>query len=318
MPFRLFLFSTLYWVYGKQLWIFFQDYVPEALLEYVVHRHVWNGFVLYITGFLLFVLSLRKETVKYQFGQLTWMIMTLMNVVIQSSVISVNIHNGLFWFMLPHSLIICNDIMAYFVGIAIGKKFIQSPLTRLSPNKTWEGFIGSLLFTVVFGFFFSRVLGTFDWIRCSANELALSSTCAASPLFTPQALQSYLPALQLPAFLGDLTVTPIQLHTVVFALFASIIAPFGGFFASAMKRAFQKKDFDQIIPGHGGVTDRMDCQFLIGLFIYVYYVTFIKTSITDVDSILAAVTALPLVDQQAILKALQATVGGAHNVTPHA
>jgi phosphatidate cytidylyltransferase len=30
---------------------------------------------------------------------------------------------------------------------------------------------------------------------------------------------------------------------VIFAIFASIIAPFGGFFASGFKRAFKKKDF---------------------------------------------------------------------------
>jgi phosphatidate cytidylyltransferase len=43
-------------------------------------------------------------------------------------------------------------------------------------------------------------------------------------------------------------------------LFASIIAPFGGFFASGFKRAFKIKDFGDSIPGHGGITDRMDCQ----------------------------------------------------------
>jgi hypothetical protein len=43
-------------------------------------------------------------------------------------------------------------------------------------------------------------------------------------------------------------------------LFASIIAPFGGFFASGFKRAFKIKDFSDSIPGHGGITDKMDCQ----------------------------------------------------------
>ena len=43
-------------------------------------------------------------------------------------------------------------------------------------------------------------------------------------------------------------------------MFASIIAPFGGFFASGFKRGFKIKDFGDSIPGHGGMTDRMDCQ----------------------------------------------------------
>ena len=54
----------------------------------------------------------------------------------------------------------------------------------------------------------------------------------------------------------------MQLHAVVLAMFASIIAPFGGFFASGFKRGFKIKDFGDSIPGHGGMTDRMDCQVL--------------------------------------------------------
>jgi phosphatidate cytidylyltransferase len=49
----------------------------------------------------------------------------------------------------------------------------------------------------------------------------------------------------------------------VIALFASLVAPFGGFFASGFKRALKIKDFADVIPGHGGVTDRMDCQILM-------------------------------------------------------
>ena len=48
-------------------------------------------------------------------------------------------------------------------------------------------------------------------------------------------------------------------------MFASIIAPFGGFFASGFKRGFKIKDFGDSIPGHGGMTDRMDCQVRRGL-----------------------------------------------------
>jgi CDP-diglyceride synthetase len=51
-----------------------------------------------------------------------------------------------------------------------------------------------------------------------------------------------------------------QVHAVVLAMFASIIAPFGGFFASGFKRGLKIKDFGDSIPGHGGMTDRMDCQ----------------------------------------------------------
>lgn len=46
---------------------------------------------------------------------------------------------------------------------------------------------------------------------------------------------------------------------MILSLFASLIAPFGGFFASGFKRAIKIKDFADVIPGHGGITDRMDC-----------------------------------------------------------
>lgn len=68
---------------------------------------------------------------------------------------------------------------------------------------------------------------------------------------------------------------PIQVHILVFGTFASLIAPFGGFFASGLKRTFKIKDFGDSIPGHGGITDRMDCQFIMGFFAYMYYHSFI-------------------------------------------
>ncbi len=67
----------------------------------------------------------------------------------------------------------------------------------------------------------------------------------------------------------------LQLHAVVIGLFASLIAPFGGFFASGFKRAYHKKDFGTLIPGHGGVMDRVDCQLVMGLFAYIYYTTWV-------------------------------------------
>jgi len=52
-------------------------------------------------------------------------------------------------------------------------------------------------------------------------------------------------------------ILPIQIHALVLGMFASLVAPFGGYLASGIKRAYGIKDFDSIIPGHGGVMDRM-------------------------------------------------------------
>jgi phosphatidate cytidylyltransferase len=70
----------------------------------------------------------------------------------------------------------------------------------------------------------------------------------------------------------------VHLHVFVLSLFASTIGPFGGFFASGLKRSIKIKDFSNLIPGHGGVSDRMDCQMIMGSFTYFYLITFLHES----------------------------------------
>ena len=59
------------------------------------------------------------------------------------------------------------------------------------------------------------------------------------------------------------------------ALLASLVAPFGGFFGSAVKRAYGVKDFGDTIPGHGGVTDRIDCHVVMITLAYMYLTSFL-------------------------------------------
>lgn len=70
-------------------------------------------------------------------------------------------------------------------------------------------------------------------------------------------------------------------HVFVLSLFASIVGPFGGFFASGLKRSIKIKDFSNLIPGHGGLSDRMDCQMIMGSFTYFYLSTFLVAKIFD-------------------------------------
>ncbi|MGH0176904.1 UNVERIFIED_CONTAM: hypothetical protein FKN15_014371, partial [Acipenser sinensis] len=76
--------------------------------------------------------------------------------------------------------------------------------------------------------------------------------------------------------LETVRIYPFQIHSVALSAFASLMGPFGGFFASGFKRAFKIKDFANTIPGHGGIMDRFDCQYLMATFVNVYIGSFIR------------------------------------------
>lgn len=105
-----------------------------------------------------------------------------------------------------------------------------------------------------------------------------------------------------------ITMARIYLHSFVFTVFASFIAPFGGFFASGMKRAHGIKDFDSIFPGHGGMTDRMDCQLIMAMFVFAYFHTFIGTGQVEVSRLLRQISILSLDEQKEIFKYLNTTL----------
>lgn len=169
----------------------------------------------------------------------------------------------------------------------------------MSPKKTVEGFIGGAIATLVFALYFvslaqGKQLGD-DWrnlmlcpvqrgLGVRAADLA-GCDWRAGGLFLPKPLHLYPGALGWAAqrlLSNDAAaahpVSPAQLHACVMALFASFIAPFGGFLASGFKRALKIKDFSSLIPGHGGFMDRFDCQLLMGAFAYIYVNHFMQLS----------------------------------------
>eukprot|EP00957_Ditylum_brightwellii_P174403 13279263-Ditylum_brightwellii.AAC.1 len=75
--------------------------------------------------------------------------------------------------------------------------------------------------------------------------------------------------------MGGADLSNLKQHAVAMAVFTSIVAPFGGFLASAVKRAHGAKDFGTLIPGHGGVVDRFDCQIVTAPFVYLYLQQFL-------------------------------------------
>jgi len=294
--------GTMYWIYGGLINRRFESVIEAGggWLAPLAARHTILSFSFFCIGFLAFVISLEHGLYKLQFMQFGWTVIVLLVVLVQGSAMISLIFEGIFWFFVSVSLVICNDIWAYLFGNLFGR----TPLIKLSPKKTWEGFIGGTFATLLFGFLTAVWLSRYHFLVCPKERLLeWSVACTPDPMFVPTevALPSFLASL-LP--FSSLSIPPVAFHCLVLAAFASLIAPFGGFFASGFKRALNIKDFGETIPGHGGLTDRMDCLFVMGVFANVYYSTFV-TGKVDQSSVLASVLLLPSSGQLLLFERLR-------------
>ncbi|KAG8935448.1 hypothetical protein FRC01_000055 [Tulasnella sp. 417] len=291
-----------YFLYGESMIHYFKHivYADVRFLPFA-NNHRFISFMLYVFGFMGFVGSLKKQYLRQQFGLFGWVHMSLLVIVVSSHFIVNSILEGMIWFWVPASLVICNDIFAYIWG----KLFGRTPLIALSPKKTVEGFVGALFSTIIFGFGWATLFMRYNYMICPAVDLGVNAwsniQCDPNPAFiwrtfiTPEPVQALIaPLLRIP----PITWAPFQIHTLVMAIFASLVAPFGGFFASGFKRAFNLKDFGDSIPGHGGLTDRMDCQLLMGMFAYVYYSSNVRVHRATVGSVMQIIVSSLSVDEQ--------------------
>lgn len=125
----------------------------------------------------------------------------------------------------------------------------RTPLIALSPKKTWEGFIGGALGTILAAVPLALAFSKFKWMYCPRTALEFGPLSCEPPSFVqwrtfhPTDLWNVLPEwlvdeirppLQvLPAFVRDATSSvswecmPVQIHAMVLAAFASIVGPFG-------------------------------------------------------------------------------------------
>ncbi len=118
-------------------------------------------------------------------------------------------------------LIWSSDSFAYFSGRLFGK---HKMAPKISPKKTWEGFAGGVILTLILGFF----------------------------------IEKYFPELR-----GN---------WIVVGFLVSTFAPIGDLVESQLKRTFGVKDSGNIIPGHGGILDRLDSFIICAPVVYLYFI----------------------------------------------
>lgn len=118
------------------------------------------------------------------------------------------------------------DIAAYYVGKNFGRHKLAP---AVSPNKSWEGAIASTLASVAIAILI------FHWHG------------AINGWFTPE------PEPDIYEPMG-LSLTQI----ILLGLLTNVAAQFGDLFESALKRGAGVKDSGTLLPGHGGMLDRID------------------------------------------------------------
>ena len=137
---------------------------------------------------------------------------------------------GAFYLLFLLLVVWAGDIFAYFVGKSMGRHLMAS---RISPKKTWEGAAASVIASVGVG-----------WLLFH-YALPLSSALLRAGLI---ARRDGLFGLEQPAM------APVIVLTIVL----NVAAQLGDLVESLIKRGAGVKDSGAILPGHGGMLDRID------------------------------------------------------------
>ena len=77
--------------------VYFNSYRTNAYLQILVTYHEFITFTLWIAGFLMFTLSLKKGYLRYQFRQFGWTHISLLLIVGQGAAMINNIYEGIIW-----------------------------------------------------------------------------------------------------------------------------------------------------------------------------------------------------------------------------
>jgi len=169
-------------------------------------------------------------------------------------------NDGALFLLFLMLLVWCGDIAAYYVGRAVGKHRLAP---RISPGKTWEGAVASVVAAVIVGVLLFHYVNPIAGAFQSARLLLPSST------LLPPSTRYAVPRNSAPTALA---IAPFQL-IAWFAICVNVAAQVGDLVESALKRGAGVKDSGTLLPGHGGVLDRIDALLFalpVGLLFYAF------------------------------------------------
>jgi phosphatidate cytidylyltransferase len=141
------------------------------------------------------------------------------------------------------------DIAAYYVGRSFGRHKL-APV--VSPNKSWEGAVASVVASLVVAILVFH-------FRDQIENLFSGPKWLRANLIFPPGTKPHFMALP-------------WAHVLGIGILTNVAAQFGDLFESALKRGAGVKDSGTLLPGHGGVLDRIDAL-LFAIPVVWYYAT---------------------------------------------
>jgi len=197
-----------------------------------------------IAPFIFLTIAMRQEQLSGAYPSASASVVAVLYIVLPMAMLVQLRQQVAGAFLLLYLLLVvwAGDIFAYFVGRSLGRNLMAS---RISPKKTWEGAAASLAASLVVGsLLFSHAL------QISSFLLRVGLIRRGDGLF-------YKPELW-----------PIIVLTVAL----NIAAQLGDLVESLIKRGAGVKDSGTILPGHGGMLDRIDAL-LFAVPVLWYYAT---------------------------------------------
>lgn len=212
---------------------------------------LWAGGWLWTTFVLLVALAVVWEWTRLSshfsvgpVAKAVWLVAGILYVGVAALVLlrSRSEFEGVSHILLIVGAVIATDVGAYFAGRAIGGPKIAP---SISPSKTWAGLIGGMI-----GASISIALISWAW-----SSGGLCRVFYPLPVMPPGISMLDGPCS---GILFIPSGSELAVYSMIAGSLAAIIAQSGDFFESWMKRRAGLKDSSNLIPGHGGVFDRVD------------------------------------------------------------